>query len=531
MKKLLLAIGVFSSLLLNAQFYNETVYELRLEYAEEKWDTTELRYSKTVVTEDSVFKEYTSKEWNYVGNGNFEQDMWSSMFGSRKITQIGLDNPSGLTKLDSGLVYSPDLSGGWAVSGTNEYTYDAQERISSFKYVVNSKLLFGVDFGMISLYTKTFTYLEDGNVSIINKGFTGNLSDSTHIIYDGDGKEVTIEEYEFDEDNEVFMKNSKEEYTYGPNGDWNTMLEYSSEDGVTWVLENKEVRTFDGLEEVSSIYYNWDIGSNDWVYSNKLETELNSNGDDIVQNQYSYNLGSSQWELTFIDSTFYDGEVKTHSHGYRVDDAIATFSSQSIYLESIAFNEVSPFPSAPSDLEIIETSTSESSTVTRTAASSYITLEWTDNSDNEEGFMIERSENGVDFSIAGAVMMDETMFTDINVEDDVTYIYRVIAYKDGGQKKSAPSTSVSGSTASKIVGLTANEVEVSLTVYPNPTVNTITVDSSVTVSEIQLLDIHGTLLEVSNNNEVSLTQRSKGEYVLLIKDVEGNVFSKKVVKN
>jgi hypothetical protein len=60
-------------------------------------------------------------------------------------------------------------------------------------------------------------------------------------------------------------------------------------------------------------------------------------------------------------------------------------------------------------------------------------LSWADNSDNEDGFQIERKvgTNGI-FSFVAAVGPNVTSYTDDNLARDTTYCYRVNAFNDSG---------------------------------------------------------------------------------------------------
>ena len=65
------------------------------------------------------------------------------------------------------------------------------------------------------------------------------------------------------------------------------------------------------------------------------------------------------------------------------------------------------------------------------AASLHLT--WTDNSDNEDGFNIERKlgPNGT-FAVVGSVGANVTSYTDANLADSTTYCYRVNAFNSAG---------------------------------------------------------------------------------------------------
>jgi hypothetical protein len=102
------------------------------------------------------------------------------------------------------------------------------------------------------------------------------------------------------------------------------------------------------------------------------------------------------------------------------------------------------------------------STGTTVASSSQITLGWTDNSDNETGFKIERctgvgcETNVANFGQIATVGAGVTSYTDTGLSPSTTYAYRVRAYNAGGD--SSYSNTVSGTTAAGIAvtSLTSN---------------------------------------------------------------------------
>src|SRR5207302_2019781 len=92
-----------------------------------------------------------------------------------------------------------------------------------------------------------------------------------------------------------------------------------------------------------------------------------------------------------------------------------------------------PIPAAPSNL-------------TATAASSsQINLSWTDNSNNETGFKIERSPDGTTFTQVATVGASITTYANVGLAASTKYYYRVRAYNSGGN--SAYSNTASATTA------------------------------------------------------------------------------------
>ena len=78
-------------------------------------------------------------------------------------------------------------------------------------------------------------------------------------------------------------------------------------------------------------------------------------------------------------------------------------------------------PKAPSNLSAEE------------IKSDRVSLIWTDNSDNEEGFRVYRSEDYTNFSVVGSSAKDVTDYTDDTVAPDTNYTYRVVAYNANGE--------------------------------------------------------------------------------------------------
>lgn len=79
-----------------------------------------------------------------------------------------------------------------------------------------------------------------------------------------------------------------------------------------------------------------------------------------------------------------------------------------------------PGPAAPGNLSATAIS------------STSIDLAWTDNADNEDGFKIERSTNGVNFSQITTTDANTSSYTDSNYAAGTTYYYRVCAYNASG---------------------------------------------------------------------------------------------------
>jgi hypothetical protein len=65
-------------------------------------------------------------------------------------------------------------------------------------------------------------------------------------------------------------------------------------------------------------------------------------------------------------------------------------------------------------------------------SSSQINLSWTDNSNNETGFKVERSSDGTTFTQIATVGANVTTYADTGLPALTKYYYRVRAYNAGG---------------------------------------------------------------------------------------------------
>jgi hypothetical protein len=90
-------------------------------------------------------------------------------------------------------------------------------------------------------------------------------------------------------------------------------------------------------------------------------------------------------------------------------------------------------PLAPSGL---------SSSVITTGTSTYVSSGWVDNSNNETGFLIERSLDNVLFSVVASTTAGITSYNNFGVASGATYYYKVRAFNTGGFSAYSNTTSV-----------------------------------------------------------------------------------------
>ena len=75
------------------------------------------------------------------------------------------------------------------------------------------------------------------------------------------------------------------------------------------------------------------------------------------------------------------------------------------------------------------------------ASTTTIDLSWTDNADNETGFRVYRSADGLTFNAVATVGPDATSYADAMLLPGKKYYYRVKAYNDAGESAASPTAS------------------------------------------------------------------------------------------
>jgi subtilisin family serine protease len=80
------------------------------------------------------------------------------------------------------------------------------------------------------------------------------------------------------------------------------------------------------------------------------------------------------------------------------------------------------------------------------ASGTRVNLSWTDQSNNELGFALERSSDGVTYYLADSVGAGDANYSDLTVQPGNTYFYRVRAYNPGGSSGYANTVSVTTPT-------------------------------------------------------------------------------------
>ncbi len=149
--------------------------------------------------------------------------------------------------------------------------------------------------------------------------------------------------------------------------------------------------------------------------------------------------------------------------------------------------------------------------------SNQVTLEWTDNSRRERGFVIERSLQGTgQFEEIGRTGRDETTFVDDMAVTNTTFSYLVRAFNDGGVSES--------SNEFVLAVLGTNNQNITNSIYPNPVQRQLFIEGSNLVDLYEIIDMYGRLVvqaQPLTSASIDVSNLKPGLYFLGLRGADG----------
>jgi len=149
-------------------------------------------------------------------------------------------------------------------------------------------------------------------------------------------------------------------------------------------------------------------------------TEFQITWNDNSDNEDGYKLERKFDEENWVELT----ELSENAESYVDDISVSRQTWTTVYYKVYSFED--------DDIsESVVTQSPISFPAPTQLTASYtdaVYLEWTDNSNGEDGFSIERNVDNGDFSVIATVTGNDTLYTDITIEEGYLYSYKVNAY-------------------------------------------------------------------------------------------------------
>ncbi|MEM6525779.1 MAG: T9SS type A sorting domain-containing protein [Bacteroidota bacterium] len=160
-------------------------------------------------------------------------------------------------------------------------------------------------------------------------------------------------------------------------------------------------------------------------------------------------------------------------------------------------------------------------------------IAWNDNSNNEQGFVIERrASDEVEFSVHDSLVVNATIYADLNNEKGLIYSYRVRAY--GLVSSSEYSNEVDNSDLITSLPESIAELESSVKIYPNPTDQVLNISSvKYIISSVTIFDLYGREVFYDRFNSLEATinveNYPKGTYLIVLNESSEMLLKKLIV--
>jgi hypothetical protein len=209
------------------------------------------------------------------------------------------------------------------------------------------------------------------------------------------------------------------------------------------------------------------------------------------------------WQTwTTIAKTGVSISAGTHTFRIAYDTNGSSGSAGSMNWFQLVSTSVAPVPAAPSGLAATAISTSQ------------INLSWVNNANNQTGFEIDRSTDGVNFSPLTTVGAAATTYSDNTVAAGTTYYYRVEATNAAG---ASPSSNIASATTPSVP---SSSVNLSTLNWTSATIGWGSIQKNLTVVGNTITLRGATYATGIGTHAVSnITYNLAGQYVAFVSDV------------
>lgn len=201
-------------------------------------------------------------------------------------------------------------------------------------------------------------------------------------------------------------------------------------------------------------------------------------------NLFLYALGASGIDANNVSSLTVRGSLYAPAGRVKLDNISSLNVTAGIFGDSVSLNNISTLTIGPGSLTSssmppgithpVTPPAAPSNLVASSASFTSVNLAWTDNSNNETNFLIERSNDGTTFTQVASVVANTSSYVDSSLPTNATYWYRVRANNSAGNSTytniaSATLLSPPNSPSNLVASVAANGTDIGLTWTDNST--------------------------------------------------------------
>jgi hypothetical protein len=481
----------------------------------------------------------------------------SSLYAQNNHTNLGLFNfkVKGVTGFCDSSISERWTGTAWKFKSAMVFTTNTAGFINGFKGYDSIKALNSLFDAMLTGNNKA--YKENAYFSKKALGAKGNgLILVEYIIADTNSSGWTTNENTFivaDTTGKTFNPNERYIYTYDSKGVMlgNHKIAYDVK-SKTWMEKDADSFTYNtkGLLSVDNIW-NYNSSTKKFELQQRKSYTYNAKGRDSITLNEDYDKSTSSWKLSSrtintdnaagyriisynethfgttwvaagVDSTFFNsgGYATTVHYNYDATSKKWVLISRD---QCGAFVTVTK-PAAPSNLTVV---------ALKKTNDKKVLLSWTDNSNNEDGFIVMRSTDGTNYTAIDSTMANATSFTDTALVPNTKYYYKVSAWNNAGA--SAPSSAASTTTYTSISEISAEE---HFSIYPNPSNGVCSLElisNEKSESTVLIMDMAGRLvynskIQVGTSSvKLDLGNLANGIYTVMLNGKSFNAIHKLII--
>ena len=383
-----------------------------------------------------------------------------------------------------------------------------------------------IDYTYIAADTNANGWVTTENTYVADYPKFKTYTASERYIYTYDSKGKMIGSHKLVWNKSAWEDKSADSFTYNSSDQLISDSAYS-QNSTTKVLEfsNRKTYKYDANGKVNytadEIYQ---PSTKSMYYSYRINYVHDASGNRTSSFEENYDQINKVWNNGGVDTTKYDAITNyssTITYNYDLKAKKYVYSKFSY----CGIGIVAGAPIAPSGLKV---------TAIKKTNDKKLQLSWTDNSNNESGFIIYRSTDGTNYSVIDSAAANATSYLDTALAPNTTFYYQVAAWNASGV--SSKTTAANAVTYS---GIAANIEATEFNIFPNPSTGTFNLTFSKGTGEetsILMRDELGKVVYSSKlasgtqSMQMDLNHLSKGMYILSLTGANYNSIHKLIIE-